>query len=237
MWRCAFVKPDPVLESRARLFHKPRSVGTNIHENSQIGYYVNSRFSILPELRSIILKTAGAGEGIRHELEGLGQIEVAFIYGSFAAGDADRQSDIDLMLVGKINLTQLAPIIARLEKGLGRAVNYTAFTPEEWREKQHKREPFVENVLNSPKVMLIGGEDALRATRSARTDQVLQSSPRRNSKTAKSRGTRSSLCWLKSSSASVQTSLVNSSSEPIIMVQPIQNWECDNLPFPLLLRN
>ena len=123
---------------------------------SSKAYYVNARFSILPELRLIILKTAGVGDMIHRELEGIGQIEAAFVYGSFAAGDAGSQSDIDLMLVGKIDLTRLAPIIARLEKDLGRAVNYTAFTPEEWREKQHKREPFVENISNSPKVMLIG---------------------------------------------------------------------------------
>jgi predicted nucleotidyltransferase len=167
--------------------------GLLFSESSAIfkAYFVNSRFSILPELRSIILKTAGAGDMIRRELEGIGQMEVAFVYGSFAAGDADRQSDIDLMLVGKIDLTRLAPIIARLEKDLGRAVNYTAFTPEEWREKQRKREPFVKNVLNGPKVMLIGDEDALRTTRAARTNQTLQSSSRRDSKTAKGRSARS----------------------------------------------
>lgn len=154
-------------------------------------YQLNPRFSILPELRSIILKTAGAGDMIRRELEGFGQVEAAFVYGSFAAGDADHQSDIDLMLVGKVDLVRLAPIIARLEKDLGRAVNYTACTPEEWREKQRKREPFVANVLNSPKVMLIGDEDALRTTRAARANQALQGSSRRNSKATKGRSARS----------------------------------------------
>jgi predicted nucleotidyltransferase len=154
-------------------------------------YYVNTRFSILPELRSIILKTAGVGDRIRRELEGIGQTEAVFVYGSFAVGDADSQSDIDLMLIGKIDLTQLAPIIARLEKDLGRAVNYTAFTPDEWGKKQDKREPFVENVLNGPKVMLIGDEDALRTTHTARSNQTLQSSSRRDSKTAKGRSARS----------------------------------------------
>jgi predicted nucleotidyltransferase len=154
-------------------------------------YYVNSHFAILPELRSIILKTAGAGDLIRQELEDLGSIEAAFVYGSFAAGDVDRQSDIDLMLIGKVNLAHLAPIIARLEKNLSRAVNYTAYTSEEWREKQRKHEPFIENVLDSPKIMLIGDEDALRTTPPTRAHQALQSPSRRNSKIAQSRGARS----------------------------------------------
>ena len=140
-------------------------------------YYVNLHFPILPELRSIILKTAGAGDMIQQELEGIGKIEKAFVFGSFASGNADRQSDIDLMLVGKVELTRLAPVVARLEKELGRAVNYTVFTNEEWVERQRKHDPFIENVLNSPKVMLMGAENALRRTRSARTDQAVQSAP------------------------------------------------------------
>jgi len=151
-------------------------------------YHLNPRLPILPELRSIILKTVGAGDHIRNALDDLGPIDAAFIYGSFAAGDMDRQSDLDLMLIGQVDLNHLAPIIARLEKELGRAVNYIAYTADEWREKQ--REPFIANVLASPKIMLIGDEDAIRATRTTRTHQALQGTPRRNPKTVAGRRAR-----------------------------------------------
>lgn len=151
-------------------------------------YRLNPRLPILSELRSIILKTVGVGDHIRNALGNLGQVNAAFIYGSFAAGDMDRQSDLDLMLIGQVDLNRLAPIIARLEKELGRAVNYSAYTPDEWREKQ--REPFIANVLSSPRIMLIGDEDALRATRTTRTHQALQGKPRRNSQVAQGRRAR-----------------------------------------------
>jgi predicted nucleotidyltransferase len=154
-------------------------------------YSVNPQFPILAELRSIIVKTAGVGDVIRRELEGVGQIDAVFVYGSMATGDADHQSDIDLMLIGKINLIHLAPVIRKLEKNLGRAVNYTVYTPEEWREKQQRREPFIENVLTSPKLMLIGDENALRTTRPTRAHQAVQSPPRRSTQTPPRRGTRS----------------------------------------------
>jgi predicted nucleotidyltransferase len=154
-------------------------------------YYVNPRLAILPELRSIILKTVGAGDILRRGLEGSGQIQAAFVYGSFAAGDADPQSDLDVMLIGEVDLARLAPLIARLEKSLGRAVNYTVYSPAEWRAKQRQRDPFIENVLTSPKVMLIGDEDALRTTRATRTHQALQGTSRRNPKIAQTRGARS----------------------------------------------
>ena len=75
-------------------------------------YSLNPRLPILSELRGIILKTAGAGDHIRNALNDLGQMDAAFIYGSFAAGDMDHQSDLDLMLIGQVDLNRLAPIIA-----------------------------------------------------------------------------------------------------------------------------
>jgi len=151
-------------------------------------YRLNPRLSILPELRGIILKTVGAGDVIRQALTDLGSVETAFIYGSFAAGDVDRQSDIDVMLIGQVNLIRLAPIIARLEKELGRSVNYVTFTSEEWQAKQS--EPFVMNVQASPKIMLMGDADALRATRATRTDQAVHGASRRNPKTITGRYSR-----------------------------------------------
>ncbi len=43
------------------------------------------------------------------------------------------------------------------------------------------------------------------------------------------------LFWLKTSSASIQTSLIHSRCELAIMVQAIQHWERDDLGFPLRL--
>jgi len=153
-------------------------------------YRLNPRFSILSELRAIILKTVGAGDAFRQAFALL-EVDAAFIYGSFAAGDIDHQSDVDVMIIGKVNLTRLAPIVARLEKDLGRAVNYSAYTLKEWQEKQRAQEPFIANVMASPKIMLIGDEDALRVTRTTGTHQTLQGAPRRNSKTVPSRRARS----------------------------------------------
>lgn len=142
-------------------------------------YRLNPRFPILPELRAIVLKTTGAGDVIRQSLADV-PLGAAFIYGSFAAGDMDGASDIDVMLIGRIDLTRLAPVMAQLEKELGRAVNYIAYTQEEWRDKQHAGDPFIANVLAGPKIMLIGDEDGLRATHQARAHQALPRAARGN---------------------------------------------------------
>jgi predicted nucleotidyltransferase len=124
-------------------------------------YQIDNTCPITPELRSIVLKTEGAGLVIKEKLLEAGSVKEAFIYGSYASGEADARSDLDLMIVGKINLAQLAPVIAELEKGLNRSINYAVFSEDERDEKLATNDPFWGNVTGSPKIILIGGDHAL----------------------------------------------------------------------------
>jgi predicted nucleotidyltransferase len=125
-------------------------------------YRINPDFPILPELQIIILKTIGAGDTIRQALQSLGEVNTAFIFGSFAEADSDSLSDLDLMVVGEVNLKDLSLSIEELENQLGRAVNYMTYTLQEWQEKVKNGDPFVHNVLEGDKIMLVGSEDVLR---------------------------------------------------------------------------
>lgn len=124
-------------------------------------YRLNTAFPIMAELRKIILKTVGAGDLIRQALDGLDGIEAAFIYGSFAGGDPDLQSDLDLMIIGEIRLSELSSSIAAIEEELARPVNYIIYSQEEWKSKVKERDPFILNVLKGEKIMLIGSVDEL----------------------------------------------------------------------------
>jgi len=124
-------------------------------------YRVNSACFIVPELRSLILKTEGVGNTIRQIFLKAGGIEKAFIYGSYVTGEADEQSDLDVMIIGTVDLNQFSLLIANLEKELNRPINYAIFSEKEWDERIARDDPFASNVENSPKIMLIGGEYAL----------------------------------------------------------------------------
>jgi len=131
--------------------------------DANVKYYrLNPDFPIYEELKRIILKTSGLGQALRKALDHLGAVKWAFIYGSVAAGDEDVLSDIDLMLVGEVDRLGLSEVIAALEDSVGREINYMALTQRELVQRLADGDPFVENVLAGPKVMLIGDEDALR---------------------------------------------------------------------------
>jgi len=131
--------------------------------DANVKYYrLSPDFPIYEELKRIILKTSGLRQALREALDHLGTVKWAFIYGSVATGDEDFLSDVDLMLVGEVDLLALSEVIACLEEGAGREINYVALTQEELARRLADGDPFIENVLAGPKVMLIGDEDALR---------------------------------------------------------------------------
>ena len=130
-------------------------------------YRLNPGFPIYEELKRIILKTSGLGQVLHQELSRLGTVEWAFVYGSVAAGEEDLLSDIDLMLVGEVDLMALSEVIALLEEQLGRAINYVVLPQHELARRLAEGEPFLTNVLAGPKIMLIGEENGLREAAAA----------------------------------------------------------------------
>jgi predicted nucleotidyltransferase len=130
---------------------------------ANIKYYaVNKDFAIYPELKNIILKTTGVGDVLHEGLAKLGTVEQAFIYGSVAAGDEDGLSDIDLMIIGKVDLIRLSSVISQLEDSIRREINYIVYERREMERKLQEGDVFLNNVDSGPKIMLIGREDELR---------------------------------------------------------------------------
>lgn len=134
---------------------------TSEHKGNSKAYQINSESPIAPELRSMVLKTEGIGGEIQRRLQGIDGVRKAFIYGSFASGEADERSDLDLMIIGEVNLENFAFLITELEKKLNRPINYVIYSEKEWNEKLAGQDPFALNVDQGPKIMLVGGEHVL----------------------------------------------------------------------------
>lgn len=122
---------------------------------------VNRANSIVPELRAIFLKTVAVGDRIRNALAEADGIVVAFIYGSVAANTDTQESDIDLFIVGGARLSALTPVLAELERSLGREINVSVFSANEVARRAGEHDPFMDSVLARRKIFLIGTEKEL----------------------------------------------------------------------------
>jgi DNA-binding MarR family transcriptional regulator len=88
------------------------------------------------ELHSLLLKTVGPKPVIEEELAGLAGVLSAMIYGSWArrfAGESGPvPADIDLLLVGDIDVPNARASAERASERLGRDVNVTVVSRLEW---------------------------------------------------------------------------------------------------------
>jgi len=114
---------------------------------------------ILDDLCNIFLKTAGAGAQLRTAMEKISGVELAFIYGSYARGDAHAQSDVDLMIIGDVSDRELAPAVARIEVRLKRQINYIFYTRREAKKGAVKKGEFIHEALSGPRIVLLGDRD------------------------------------------------------------------------------
>ena len=88
-------------------------------------------------------------------------IEIAFIYGSVAAGIDTVESDIDLFIIGTLKLSAVSPSIAALEEILNREINVSLYTAEELVKRRASDVPFVMAVLGGDKIFVIGDQNLL----------------------------------------------------------------------------
>ncbi|HLM79645.1 MAG TPA: nucleotidyltransferase domain-containing protein [Terriglobales bacterium] len=90
-----------------------------------------------------------------------GKIQCAFIYGSVARSREHATSDVDLMVIGKAGLADLSPALRKAEAQVGREVNVTAYSAEEFRERIKSCDHFLTVVLRERKQFVKGGQREL----------------------------------------------------------------------------
>jgi predicted nucleotidyltransferase len=128
----------------------------------QVYYQAHPECPLFAELKSLVVKTAGAAGVLRDGLASLGgRIKVAFVYGSVARLEQKSGSDVDLMVIGEVAFGEVVSALGAAQEALGREINPTVYSPTEFHSKLKARHHFLSSVLKSKKVFVIGGEHDL----------------------------------------------------------------------------
>jgi len=125
-------------------------------------FRLNQDYALYRELKSMIFKTLGVQGALRDLLHGHAGIRDAFLYGSFAKNAERAGSDIDLCLIiqkGKFEEGPLLEKLHKLEKELGREINYVFYTEAEWESKKDSKDSFVLGLLKSKRLELFHEKD------------------------------------------------------------------------------
>jgi hypothetical protein len=128
---------------------------------NRLYYWFNKNHPLYGDLLSLVSKTVGLGAKILEKKAKIGKIKFALFSGRFVRGLPTREGGVDLLVVGKILMSELAKVVAAEEKEISREINYSVMTREEFEFRKKRRDPFLLGILGGSRVMLIGDEEDL----------------------------------------------------------------------------
>lgn len=132
---------------------------------------------LYPALREVYARTVGLVAQLRMTLE-REPVRYAFVFGSYARGDDDVRSDVDVLIVGDVSGHDLLAKTQSLEATLGREINPVLWSWRELMTRARERAPFLMTLLAEPKIWLVGDEDEFNK----RTREVVGPAPRGHSR-------------------------------------------------------
>lgn len=125
-------------------------------------FRLNKEYPLYEEIKKIVSKTLGVEAKLKDLIDGVGNIEYAFIFGSIPKNTENGMSDIDLMLIGEVNQDKLINKINEAEEELAREINYHIFDKQEVIRKLKDKNDFLTHVFGEPIINLKGDSDEFR---------------------------------------------------------------------------
>lgn len=106
-------------------------------------------------LAELLRRSVGVEQQLRAVLE-RPDVVAAAIYGSWAGGSRRPDSDIDVLVVGDVDLRELRRRTRAVGKSAGRTIDLTVLAPNEFQRLLNDRSSFTRRVLDGPTKPLVG---------------------------------------------------------------------------------
>lgn len=134
--------------SNNRLYYEADQTYTHYKE-------LRSIFSQIPVKSRVIAETKEEDQIVK-KLRSAGQIDLAILAGAFVR---DNHASVDMCIVGDVNRTRIGKIVNELEKEMGRELNYTVMTPDDYNYRLNLNDRFLTSIMEAKKIILIDGSD------------------------------------------------------------------------------
>jgi predicted transcriptional regulator len=121
---------------------------------AQRKYYKLAQDStVYPELRALFLKSRILVEkDFVRKLSESGSVGYLALTGYFTGVD---DAPTDVLMIGRINRDRVAALIRAFQKEVGREINYTVMTPQEYKYRREVTDRFLYSILESKKIVVV----------------------------------------------------------------------------------
>jgi predicted nucleotidyltransferase len=156
---------DPSNLSRELRHWEDGGLFTSEVSGRQKYFRLNPKYPLLKEVRSIVTKTVGAASLLAKSLKPIVGVEEAYLFGSFARNQQDASSDIDVLVIGAPGGQVLAEAMRKLERRLGREINYTVLSRSEFESRRARKDAFLESIWQNSRVSLVARHEQTQAAK------------------------------------------------------------------------
>ena len=136
---------------------------TRIKDGNRVYYKANTNHPLYSDIRNMVIKTNGLADLLKEALSSETKIKIVFVFGSIARQEEKAISDVDLLVIGDIGLRKLTGLLMDVSGKIGREINPHRLTEGEFIKRKKGEDHFLQQVLNSPKIFIIGSEDEFNA--------------------------------------------------------------------------
>lgn len=152
------------LNSIRRELTKMEEVGLVKQEKrgNRVYYEIRRDYLFFGDILSMVSKTTGLGASMLANKQKLGKILYIMFSGRFARYKKRKnEDDVDILIVGDIELSELANMIRIEESKRNYEINYAPMSKEELDFRKKRHDPFLQGIFTQSRVMILGDEETL----------------------------------------------------------------------------
>lgn len=127
---------------------------------NQVHYRANRDCPIFQELAGMLRKTSGMASVLANALQPIAEhIQCAVVFGSIARGEEHAHSDVDVLVLGEIGFAEVIEALHPAQQEVQREINPVVYRIDDFRAKLASNNTWAREVVEKPKLFLIGNPD------------------------------------------------------------------------------
>ena len=126
---------------------------------NRIYYKADTKNIYYSELLPLVAKEEGVGSLIVKNMKDLGNIKFVVMSKAFLRERKSTVLDVDLFIVGDVNLEVLKRSVATGEREMNKEINYSVMSEEDFLFRKRKNDHFISKILSQSRTMIVGDEE------------------------------------------------------------------------------
>lgn len=128
---------------------------------NKILYSLNREHIYFFPLLDLLHKSRGLGGQLVRDQKKFPEADYLVLTSYFLFNNRQTKYDVDLLIIGKVDIDRIGYLVDNAEKTLDREILYTVLPPKEFEYRKIQKDSFVWNILKNKYVVLKGDESKI----------------------------------------------------------------------------